>query len=1323
MSLYCVSTGRGPGGGGHGRAAVLALLRMLAAVAMLASAGLPAAAAEKVDVEIRLEDTFGRVILTFPDRNILPTYKVNADNGVLVLEFEEPVDMRVDRISSLLTNFVTIARLDPEKKGARFALTRSTRVSTMEAGPKLFLDFLPGNWSGPPPRLPPEVIAELAKRAEEAAKAAREAELLRSAGTKTPKLDFRVARTPTFTRFSFRWNVPYEAEFQRNGEGVSLVFNRPSKVDLAPLRADMPPFVDDITVESDEDSTAFALTIPESADVRAFREEDAYIVDVQGEIDPSAMSNVSVVVRGATDAHSKIPGHATQVTTAPGTLTPEHAADHGAPDAGHSAEGDGHSAAPLEAAGQPGAAGAQSGPAIESVTAPPQSTAHGEAPAASHAEEPVPPAPHGAPAEHAAVPAPHSEVAEPTTSPADHAAVPDHASDHAPAEPQATAPPVHAEAHAAPGAEAHPTVAADHGSPAHEPAATDDHAPPLGGKVADESKIMAEMTDEVAERRLVDGVIRVESKRIGGSTRIVFPYTQEIGAAMFTRGPALWLVFDSPAPIDPAPLQDALAGFARKIEPMRIGESQVIRVELVGPLLSTMNPDGERWIVTIGDMVMEPTRPIPIKRAVREDSQMVLEVPFGPVNRIIEVTDPVIGDRLYIVTGKGQPRGLVKPQSFAEVDGLSSAHGLAFVPKVDDLQIKSAGELVTLMRPEGLELSPDIPVKQSSFLDVPADLSSAFSGRPGSIDFTGSVAENPPDHWNKWHQLLAAVSQAREPETGVEAWYKAATFKIANGLGPEAMGILNHILRMAPAESSNREMLIRRAAASLLMHRPEDTIGYLDKNEFAESPDAAVWRSIALNDLGEYMEARKNLSRAEPVVGAFPPAIQRRFLLAGIETTIELNDFARARALLGKVDPKTLSPSEKARLDLLNARAMDAAGNPSDAVELLANVIRKHRGPDAAEATYRLVHLQRREGLITLDQAIDRLEQLAVSWRGDAIEIKTLRTLGQYTVEKGDYRRAFEVMRAAVQIDPQSDVTRLMQDEMQAAFASLYLDGKADQMKPVDALALYYDFREMTPPGRRGDAMVRKLAERLIEVDLLPQAAELLDHQIENRLVGASRAQVAADLALVYLLDQRPDRALLTLNRTRQADLPLAIERQRRIVEARALAETGKGTLGLDLLTPLSGNDVARLKADILWQDDRFLESGEQFERLLGGRWHDNLPLSDLEQMDVMKAAVSYSLAGERLAMDRLRAKFATKMSDTANGPAFEVVTSPIMAKGATFDEIVRSVASVNTLAAFVNDYRQRYLELGGGDKPELATSQTEEAAPAEVAAAEPAAG
>ena len=342
-------------------------------------------------------------------------------------------------------------------------------------------------------------------------------------------------------------------------------------------------------------------------------------------------------------------------------------------------------------------------------------------------------------------------------------------------------------------------------------------------------------------------------------------------------------------------------------------------------------------------------------------------------------------------------------------------------------------------------------------------------------------------------------------------------------------------------------------------------------------------------------------------------------------------------------------------------------------------------------------------------------------------KMKTLRLLGQYSIQRRDYRRAFEVMRVAEQINPGAATSKLMNEEMQAAFADLYLDGKASELQPVQALALYYDYRELTPNGRRGDAMVRKLADRLVDVDLLPQAAKLLAYQVDNRLRGAARAQVAADLALVYLLDRRPDKALFTLAKTRQAQLPVAIERQRRVVEAKAMADSGNVEGALELISPLSGGEIDRLRGEILWAASRYADAGAQFERLLAGRWNDALPLTPEEQLEVLKAGISYSLINDRLSVDRLRSKYVAKMSATPNGSAFEAVTGPIVAGGSSdFNEIVKTVGAADTMATFLADYRKRYLDIGATSKPEVITPADGAASPsadAGAASAQPKAG
>src|SRR6202007_2646220 len=129
----------------------------------------------------------------------------------------------------------------------------------------------------------------------------------------------------------------------------------------------------------------------------------------------------------------------------------------------------------------------------------------------------------------------------------------------------------------------------------------------------------------------------------------------------------------------------------------------------------------------------------------------------------------------------------------------------------------------------------------------------------------------------------------------------------------------------------------------------------------------------------------------------------------------------------------------------------------------------------------------------------------------------------------------------------------------------------------------FYYSRTLPPSAGGGDEMIRRLADRLVAVDLLDQASELLQYQVDHRLEGAARAQVAARLAMVYLMNRKPDRAIGALRTTRIAGLAGELRQQRLLLEARAQSDIGRRDLGLDIISNMTGREAIRLRSDIYW--------------------------------------------------------------------------------------------------------------------------------------------
>jgi hypothetical protein len=262
---------------------------------------------------------------------------------------------------------------------------------------------------------------------------------------------------------------------------------------------------------------------------------------------------------------------------------------------------------------------------------------------------------------------------------------------------------------------------------------------------------------------------------------------------------------------------------------------------------------------------------------------------------------------------------------------------------------------------------------------------------------------------------------------------------------------------------------------------------------------------------------------------------------------------------------------------------------------------------------------------------------------------------------------------------------------MGIVFEDLFLTGKADTLPSIEALALYYDFSRLTPIGRRGDELIRRLADRLVAVDLLDQAAELLDHQVNYRLTGAAKAQVATKLAVVHLMNRKPVEAVRVIAGTRMPQLPQQLREQRLFVEARALSETGRYDTAIELMENLRGPEADRLRADIYWQAKNWRESGERLEKIVGERWKNEGPLDPSDRHDVLRAALAYTLGSEAIGLTRVKEKFVEKMGDTTEGKVLKLLVSGESTSPRTLTEAARALSSFDSLGTFIKRHRERY--------------------------------
>ena len=766
------------------------------------------------------------------------------------------------------------------------------------------------------------------------------------------------------------------------------------------------------------------------------------------------------------------------------------------------------------------------------------------------------------------------------------------------------------------------------------------------------------------------------------SLRLDFDFGTAVPAAAFAHGGILRVIFDSRTPLALDPQPGASEAVARLDGVLREGRFVTVRFALPEPRIAHLTPHERGWMLTIAGDPDRAAAPVAVRPDINDAGQHVILVDLPDASAIHWIDAPETGMRIAVATASGEARNHPRDQRFVEFKLLRSIQGIAVAALADDLRVQIRDDGVIISRPRDLLISGAASaVGEAAQGEIPEAM--VFEAGPWRDAQGGAIRR-------RLHQTIEAVIDARPSQRG-DARLDVVRFMLANGLAPEAAGVLEVVAQDEPERRADRRWLLLHIAAAMQMGRLGDAREALMHPELDSDREILLWRSWLDAREGRVQQAIAGFRHGRPLLESYPDDLQGAMRLSLAEIALDEGEIELARreaTALGQLAPGSV-PTDA--LHLLEARIDIAIGQPERALERLGRLAEEGARPYAARAELlRLEHGLAR-GMIDRADAIASLERLIVSWRGDDVEIRTLGLLGQLYAEEGRWRDAFIAARNANAFFPDHPVSRELHEETARIFDEIFLGGRGEALDQVEAVALFFDFREFLPIGRRGDEIVRHLSDRLVELDLIDKATELLRHQVDNRLNGSARASVAARLATLYLMEGEPLAAREVLAETRLPELPEAIRQARVLLEARALSDLSRTDLALETLSGSEGPEVDRLRADILWTARRWREAGEAHEAMTGQRWQDGDELTRRERTDVLRAAIAYSLADEAIALDRLRAKFLDQMMASEDAEAFAMASSPDAPDRDGFRALATRVTSSDTLFDFLDEYRKRF--------------------------------
>lgn len=789
----------------------------------------------------------------------------------------------------------------------------------------------------------------------------------------------------------------------------------------------------------------------------------------------------------------------------------------------------------------------------------------------------------------------------------------------------------------------------------------------------------------VPGRPPVTGTARVQLVEEPNDTQITVTWPAAPRAAAFRRGEAIWILFDATGRIDLTNV--ARAGrFHQDMEVVRGEGITGLRIPASPDIVVSAAANDRAWTFTLASRAA--TNDVaPLERQISGDGRASLIAHFGRDGAVRWINDPEIGDRIAVAMFGGPAKGVNTRRATVEAEILPSAHGAVVEPHADGVTVSiNNGDLV-VTRNTGL-IAASAPAQTATQAQLSAALAQSALGDAAQAPSSQGQLSLVQIRTRLDDLLRRAASEGVMTGAPTDARMALARFYLQNDFAAEALGALRlAAVNQGDLVEIDPEYRLMRGEANVMMGRYADSDADLSASALMQNPAAALWRGYAAAQRQDWPTARQQLEAGAGAMEELPPAWRARFQLALGTAALELNDYAASQAAESAAMGQATDQAMRLQAQLIQARLTAAQGDNTNALRMLDALANCRDERTAVRAALEAIRIRRATGVIRAVDAVEPLEALRFRWRGDSTELQTVSMLGDVYSETGRWREAMATMRIAADRFPTDPAARQLRADMSTLFERLFLDGEADQLQPIEALGLFYEFADITPVGPNGDRIVRLLAGRLVNVDLLEQAAQLLQHQVDERLQGLGKAQVAADLAAIYLMDHKADRALVAIDTSRQPNMPAALLADRHIIEARALLDLGRLDAAVELVERDRSEDAQRVRAEAAWRARDWDRASASLRTLLGMR-NASQPLDEAGRQEVLRLAIALTMSGDDDAVHAVYRQYAGDMAHTDEADAFEVVASGITADGSAIRDVARSVARTDLMDRFMHRLR-----------------------------------
>lgn len=733
-----------------------------------------------------------------------------------------------------------------------------------------------------------------------------------------------------------------------------------------------------------------------------------------------------------------------------------------------------------------------------------------------------------------------------------------------------------------------------------------------------------------------------------------FSWSSSVGLSIFNREQYIWLVFDQRQNVDINKLSRTLKRFDPQILQIPHTKATVLRIKLNKKgVYPYVRKEGLLWIVDFIEGDGSDTKIKNIQTIVQYDSlkRAYVFIPTTDFAEPISVLDPEIGDILFVSPATEAGIGMHDAYNFIDFDFLKSAQGLAVSSKIDDLRFIKGNR--------GLSLKAvDRNLNISDNLEVLKRQQQLMSKNNDKETFTLSLPEGIlAQDYNQALQAFLSDIRNTAPEHKDKARFELAKYYVAKGLGFEALGVIDKILKNDAPNLPKEKIYGIRGVANFLTKRYNQAIEDFSYGKLANNDNAIFWKSLSKLAINPQLNDNGVLMAFISVIKDYPQEIKDRIALIGAQSAINSRDDLSAQNFIDILKLSHKNTRIKAHLHYLMAQNLYLQGYAQNAYKEFRLAIAADSQKYSSFARFDAALLGYKIKAIKITDAIAELEKVKLSWGEKSFKIKVLDSLSKLYIANKDYYSALKAMQNNLKLVDKAKKTEITHDII-TLFENIYIHNQADDISALKSLSLYDEFLPFIKKSKKYTEIVIKVSDRFVAVDLLSKAKKILEEEFKKPHVSKDqRYKIGTRLALIYIFEDSSKSAIAILEASEYKTPQNNLDSYRNVLMANAHKKLGHTNEALNILKDDFSKPALLLKSEIFWAGQRWFDLSENLKYLIEEPV-EGQTLDDAQTGYILDWLMALRKSGKDTVIVRARNKFAPFFKNNKYASTFDVLTS-----------------------------------------------------------------